>query len=324
MGKIGINMSGLLKRLSFQTGQARKVTYYRPTIFGKDNYGVEDGSVDAHDITIPQVPAYIRNKTDKNFVQQRAGHNTTGKADIYLPNLKTLKNFPNFSGNSVFYEPEGFDKIIDYESTVLQVPTSGATGWLNDFGIGPAPTSDGETITVISDGDLNYSSSTALNVLESDRLTFQIAASGSDAVTIRRFGYYASSGNNYMRDSNYSLIYDNVDFEVPAHPDFATIDVPRFPVPTSGNIYINGTRYGINNIVSGASFTDTLKLSNFEIIFSSATVGKTYYLRNVKFYKASEWSIHSINDYNDEYMSLSCVRTSGKRDSRRRAYGTSY
>ena len=60
-------MSGLLKRLSFQTGQARKVTYYRPTIFGKDNYGVEDGSVDAHDITIPQVPAYIRNKTDKNF-----------------------------------------------------------------------------------------------------------------------------------------------------------------------------------------------------------------------------------------------------------------
>ena len=70
---------------------------------------------------------------------------------------------------------------------------------------------------------MNYSSSTALNVLESDGLTFQIAASGSDAVTIRRFGYYASSGNNYMRDSNYSLIYDNVDFEVPAHPDFATI-----------------------------------------------------------------------------------------------------
>ena len=96
-------MSGLLKRLSFQTGQSRKVTYYRPTIYGKDDYGVESDSVAAHDITIPQVPAYIRNKTDKNFVQQRAGHNTTGKADIYLPNLKTLKNFPVFSGNANFF-----------------------------------------------------------------------------------------------------------------------------------------------------------------------------------------------------------------------------
>ena len=317
-------MSGLLKRLSFQTGQSRKVTYYRPTIYGKDNYGVESDSVSAHDITIPQVPAYIRNKTDKNFVQQRAGHNTTGKADIYLPNLKTLKNFPVFSGNANFYEPEGFDKIIDYESTVLELPTSGVTGWLNDFGVGATPTSDGETLTVVNEGNLNYSSSAALNVLESDRITFQIAASGSDVVTVRRFGYYASSGNNYMRDSNYYLIYDNVDFALPAYPNFLTVDVPRYPVPTSGNIYVDGTRYGINTVISGSSFNDRLKLSNFEIVFSSASDGKTYYLRNFKFYKSSEWSVHSINDYNDEFMSLSCVRTEGRRDSRRRAYGTAY
>ena len=127
-----------------------------------------------------------------------------------------------------------------------------------------------------------------------------------------------------MKDNDYRLIYDNVDFAVPAHPNFITVDVPRYPVPSSGNIYIDGTRYGINSVVSGSNFTDRLKLSNFEIVFASSAIGKTYYLRNVKFYKSSEWSIHSINDYNDEYMSLSCVRTAGKRDSRRRAYGTTY
>lgn len=91
-------MTGLLKRLSFQTGQSRKVTYYRPPVYGKDNYGVENGSVSANEIIVPDVRAYIHNKTDKSFVQQRAGHNVTGKATIYLPNLGTLKNFPNFSG----------------------------------------------------------------------------------------------------------------------------------------------------------------------------------------------------------------------------------
>ena len=44
MGKIGINMSGLLKKLSFRTGQSRRVVYYRPPIYGKDNYGVESNT----------------------------------------------------------------------------------------------------------------------------------------------------------------------------------------------------------------------------------------------------------------------------------------
>jgi len=85
-------MTGLLKRLSFQTGQSRKVTYYRPPVYGKDNYGVETDTISAQEIIIPDVRAYIRNRTDKSFVQQRAGHNITGKADIFLPNLRTLKN----------------------------------------------------------------------------------------------------------------------------------------------------------------------------------------------------------------------------------------
>ena len=68
MGKIGINMSGLLKKLSFRTGQSRKIVYYRPIIFGKDEYGVENNSIIVNEINVPSVPAYIRNIVDKDYV----------------------------------------------------------------------------------------------------------------------------------------------------------------------------------------------------------------------------------------------------------------
>ena len=75
MGKIGINMSGLLKKLSFRTGQSRRIVYYRPVIYGKDNYGVENNSVITNEINVPDVPAYIRNVVDKDYVIERGGHN---------------------------------------------------------------------------------------------------------------------------------------------------------------------------------------------------------------------------------------------------------
>ena len=52
-------MTGLLKRLSFQTGQSRKVTYYRPPVYGKDNYGVETDTISAQEIIVPDVRAYV-------------------------------------------------------------------------------------------------------------------------------------------------------------------------------------------------------------------------------------------------------------------------
>ena len=71
MGKIGINMSGLLKKLSFRTGQSRRVVYYRPPIYGKDNYGVESNTVITNEINVPNVNAYIRNIVDKDYVVER-------------------------------------------------------------------------------------------------------------------------------------------------------------------------------------------------------------------------------------------------------------
>ena len=304
-------MSGLLKRLSFQTGQSRKVTYYRPPVYTKDDYGVETDSISAQEIIVPDVRAYIRNKTDKSFVQQRAGHNITGKADIFLPNLRTLKNFPNFSGATAFNEPEGFDKIIDYDRTVYQVPTDTDTGW---SGTGSAAT-DGESVTLTASGDGNlFYATTARNSLEADRVTMQLKGSGSvqlNAIQVYHGGTAAS----------YKVSYDNANF-VLLDETYLTIDLPFTSGTTSTSIYQTGSRNAVT-LTEGADFDYLNDFRKLQIDFS-ATNGDTITVKNIKYYKSSEWSVHEINDYNDEFMSLSCVRTEGRRDSRRRAYGTAY
>ena len=308
-------MTGLLKRLSFQTGQSRKVTYYRPPVYGKDNYGVETDTISAQEIIVPDVRAYIRNRTDKSFVQQRAGHNITGKADIFLPNLGTLKNFPNFSGATAFNEPEGFDKIIDYDRTVYQVPTDTATGW---SGTGSAAT-DGEsvTLTATGNGNLVYST-TATNTLEADRFRLKIKASGSVQLNaIRVYHGSLASTHRVNWDNDNFVILDN---------NLLTIDLPFVSGTTSASIYQTGSRNGVTVSIGGGLSQEAQYRADFrklQIDFS-ATNGDTITVKDIKYYKSSEWSIHEINDYNDEFMSLSCVRTSGRRDSRRRAYGTAY
>ena len=74
------------------------------------------------------------------------------------------------------------------------------------------------------------------------------------------------------------------------------------------------------DITSGASFDYKDNLNLFSLSVSSSASGNKLYLRTAKYYKGIEWSVHSVNDYNDEYMVFDCVRTAGKRESRRRAY----
>ena len=304
-------MSGLLKRLSFQTGQSRKVTYYRPPVYGKDNYGVETDTISAQEIIVPDVRAYIHNKTDKSFVQQRAGHNVTGKANIYLPNLGTLKNFPNFSGATAFNEPEGFDKIIDYDRTVYQVPTTGTTGWTGTGSVA----SDGESLTLTATGDGNLLFETsAISTLAADRLQFKIKGSGSVELKAIR-SYHGGTS------SAYRVNWDNDNF-VLLDDTYLTVDLPFTSGTTSASIYQNGTRHN-TPVTSGASFNYINDLRIFRLEFNCDNADKLT-IKDVKYYKSAEWSIHEINDYNDEFMSLSCVRTEGRRDSRRQAYGTAY
>jgi len=316
------NMGNILKRVGYITGQSRKIVYYRPPIYERDAYGVETSTVDTNEILIPNVQAYMRNILEKDYVIQRAGHNIIGQSRVYLPNLTTLKNFPNFNQNNniLFNEIEGFDKLVDVDRVVYQISTLSSTNW---SGTSYVPTSDGDEIVTFT---INTSTSavvptydistSAQNTLEANRFMFQVKASGAvvlNNVKTYNGGYAASQ----------SATYNNSTLTIPTN-NWLTIDYPfasgtvTHPASTS-SVYLSGTRYGVDIALSGA-FDYKGDLNLFSLDVSSSASGNKVYLRAAKYYKSIEWNVHSINDYNDEFMVLNCVRTAGKRESRRRAY----
>jgi hypothetical protein len=330
MGKIGINMSGLLKKLSFRTGQSRQVVYYRPIIFGKDKYGVENNSIIVNEINVPNVPAYIRNVVDKDYVVERGGHSITGKARIFLPNLSTLKNYPNLDQdtNTYFNDVTGFDQLIDYDRTVYRPSVSSSTGWT-------AGTMDatfagqgygGTTLTVTMgtnvSGTFSYTNSGA-NILESDRVTFQMKASGT--LYLKSFNVYASGTTDAWK---YGITGGKVNpEEVPTlipTDSWTTVDVPYVSGASSdlSSLYISGV-YNKLTITRGGSWVNGTYAFN-KLTFDVSGASSELKIKELKFYKSSSWHVQKVNDYNDEYMAFDCVRTSGKRDKLRRAYGTGY
>ena len=325
MGKIGINMSGLLKKLSFRTGQSREVVYHRPIIYGKDKYGVENNSIIVNEINVPNVPAYIRNVVDKDYVVERGGHSITGKARIFLPNLSTLKNYPNLDQdtNTYFNDVTGFDQLIDYDRTVYRPSVSSNTGWT-------AGTMDatfasegygGTTLTVTMgtnvSGTFDYTNVGA-NILEADRLTFQMKASGT--LYFKGVNVYASGTTDAWKYGiNASSTSSNV--LVPTG-DWVTVDVPYTSGTSLSSIYLNGARYGFN-VTQGTSWVNGTYAFN-KLTFDVSGASSELKIKELKFYKSSSWHVQKVNDYNDEYMAFDCVRTSGKRDKLRRAYGTGY
>jgi hypothetical protein len=105
-----------------------------------------------------------------------------------------------------------------------------------------------------------------------------------------------------------------------------TIDVPFASggYITSGasnestSIYLSGSRY--RTVVSGGTSHDYKNdFYRMGFVVDSAD-NDALYIKNVKFYKSIPWSVHRVNDYTDEYMKLSCVRTQGKSQKMRRAY----
>ena len=155
-----LNMSRILRNLGYRTGQSRKMTYYRYPIYGRDNYGVENDSIKVNEILIPNVQGYVRTQTTKNFTIIKGGGNIVGAANIYLPRLETLKNFPNFDqDNNVFFnEVEGWDVLYDVDRIVYPVVTSGTSDWYTGTLSGGSFTSDGEALTIDLGGlGANYS-----------------------------------------------------------------------------------------------------------------------------------------------------------------------
>jgi hypothetical protein len=328
-------MSKLLRQIGFRTGQSRKITYYRDAIYGRDAYGVENTTIAVNELQMPNVQAYIRTMMTKNFTLEREGSNVVGAAMIYLPRLSTLKGFPNFdqSNNIYFNDVEGFDTIIDTDNNILQIATSGTTGWT---GTGCTLTSDGEALTATltaTGATIEYAGN--LNTLEAGRIAFQAQASGG--VHIKNIHSYNGGTTD---ETPYVVNYENAT-GVPVYTtDYLPVDIPwgsgnwtdvnSSTTSASGttSIYASGTRYqylikdasGTNAGASGFNYNYVNNLRKFRVTVSG-TIGNTIKLRQIRYYCPIYWQVQGIKEYNDEYMALKCIRTYGPRQSLRRAYG---
>ena len=308
-----LNMNRVFRALRYRTEQAQKVTYHRPPIYKTDNYGVPSGTIGSNEILVPDLPAIIRPTVTADYQQERAGNNIIGAARIYTPNITTIKNLPNFDqdNNTNFNEIEGWDRLITNYRTIFSVPTTGTTGWSGSGSVA----SDGESLTLTANGNGNLVFATsATNTLEADRVRFKIKGSGSVQLN------FISVFHGGTADS-YRVKYDNDNF-ILLDETYLTIDLPFASGTTSTSIYQTGSRNAVT-LTEGTDFDYLNDFRKLQINFN-ADNGDTITIKNIKYYKSAEWSIHEINDYNDEFMSLSCVRTEGRRDSRRRAYGTAY
>ena len=316
-----INMGRVLRQLRHRSGQSRLVTYRRPAIYGKDDYGVEGGSIVAQELLFPSLPALIRPAVTADYVLEKSGHNIIGVARVYTPNIQTIKGMPNFEQNIAnpnFNEIEGWDRFIDRQRNIYQVPTSGTSGWTS----GTADVtfaSDGQQITATLGTDYNgtfYLTTGAQNTFEGDRITFQIKASGASNIKLTNFKSY----NGGTQNANYAITYTPASLSIPTG-SWLTVDIPFVSgtVASGTSIYESGTRYAVT-VTTGSSFDYEANLRDFEFEVSGAASGNTVMVRDIRYYKSISWHVHSLKEINDEFMIFNTVRTRGKRDSRRRAY----
>ena len=323
-------MGRILRNLRYRSSQSRLVTYRRPPIYGKDNYGVEGGTIVTQELLYPQLPALIRPALTADYKLERQGANVIGAARVYTPNLQTIKGFPNFTQtttNPNFDEIEGWDRFIDTSRTVYQVPTDATTGWTSGSTANVTFESDGQTITATLgtdyEGTFNYTLSTGVNTLEADRIRFDIKASGASNIALVDFATFISGTTGA---SDRVLTYTPAAISVPTG-SWLTVDVPfvsgtqvgATPVASGTSLYSAGNRYAVS-VVSGSNWDYEGNFIKFQFNMSGAASGNKAYIKGVRFYKSLSWHVHSTKELNKDYMIFNCVRTTGARDSRKRAY----
>ena len=314
-----INMGRILRSLRHHSDMSRKVVYHRLPIFTKDNYGVETNTIDTQELLLPELPALIRPVLTADYSMEKGGANIIGAARVYTPNIQTIKGVSNFNqnNNTNFNEIEGWDRFIDVSRYIYHTPTSGTAGWTS----GNADVtfaSDGEKITATLGTDATgsfYYTTGATNTLEADRIRFKIRASGT--VSLDSFKTY----NGATQTAANALTFTPASLTIPTDR-WLTVDVPFVTgtVASGTSIYDNGTRYAVT-VTSGASFTYVQDFRDFEFNVSGSD-GNLVYVKDIKFYKSISWHVHSVKEINNQFIIFNCVRTSGKRDSRRRAYDT--
>ena len=316
-----VNMGRVLRQLRHRSGQSRLVTYHRPPIYGKDNYGVEGGTIVTQELLYPELPALIRPAMTADFRLEKAGANIIGVARVYTPNMQTVKGYSNFEQtitNPNFDEIEGWDRFIDTTRIIYHTPTSTATGWTSGSADVTFAT-DGQQITATLgtdyDGTLYYTTG-ATNTLEADRLRFQIMASGASNIELSSIKSY----NGATQDSAYALTYTPASLSIPTG-SWLTVDMPFVSgtVASGTSIYMDGTRYAVV-VTKGGSFDYEANFRDIEFEVSGAASGNTVMIRDIKYYKSISWHVHSLKELNTDFTIYNCVRTRGNRDSRRRAY----
>tara|TARA_R110002051_G_scaffold49547_1_gene96671 strand:+ start:752 stop:1768 length:1017 start_codon:yes stop_codon:yes gene_type:complete len=325
-----INMGRVLRHLRYRTEQSRIVTYYRPPIYDKDDYGVETTVENTPEILIPRLSALIRPSMTADYQLQKSGHNIVGAARVYTPNIQTIKNpildsddvnVNNFDqtvgkSNIVFNEIEGWDRFIDIGRYIYQVPTSATTNWASGSANATFST-DGQTLTATLGatflGTFNYAI-TATNTLEADRFQFQIKASGASTMELINFATYNGG------TTTQALTYTPALITIPTN-SWLSIDVPfsSGSIDDGTTLYKDGNRYAVT-MASGASFNDESDFVKFEFKVDGKEDGNKVYIKGLRFYKSISWHVHSAKELNRDYMIFNCVRVTGARDSRRRAY----
>ena len=102
--------------------------------------------------------------------------------------------------------------------------------------------------------------------------------------------------------------------------EWLTVDLP-FVTGTQASgtsIFQAGTRYAVT--VSG-TYDYELDLKTIVFNYTGPGASDNVYLKDVEFYKSISWHVHSVKEINSQFIIFHCVRTSGRRDSRRRSYG---
>ena len=326
-----INMARILRHLRYRSDQSRRVVYHRPPIYDRDSYGVETTTINTEEILIPSLSALIRPTVTADYQLQKQGNNVIGAARVYTPNIETIKNFPNFDqtvgqSNIDFNEIEGWDRFIDVSRNVYTVTTNATTNWTS--GSADATfSSDGQTLTAELgtdyEGTLEYALSPAVNTLEADRIRFDIKASGASNIELTDFRIFNSGTSG---DGNKDLVYAPTSLSIPTG-SWLTVDVPfvsgtqvgSTPVASGTSIYSAGNRYAVT-VTSGASWDYEANMEQFRFNISGAASGNKVYFKGIRFYKSLSWHVHSTKELNTDYMIFNCVRTTGARDTRRRAY----
>ena len=88
---------------------------------------------------------------------------------------------------------------------------------------------------------------------------------------------------------------------------------------TSTSIFRDGTGH---TVTVGGTYDYETNINKIQINYTGYSgVTNTVQLKAVELYKSLSWHVHSLKDMTDGYIIFNCVRTKGRRDSLRRAYG---